>query len=223
MNEMYNVSNPKRREIDYRTMQLIVGVVAISLPVLTSLFSRIPLSSISASYYQAGWSQSIFIGFLFTIAAFMLGYNGVSHRQMVLSKVAAIAALCIVLFPCGCNGHHELVPRVHALAGASMFLILTYFSYAFYKRAMGKGHVNAKARATIYALCGSAMFLTILALSIDSLTGGHLAQRIPRLTFYAETICLFAFGISWLTASRILPVLTRRDERFSPLRAINPD
>jgi hypothetical protein len=217
------LSIPKRREIDYRTMQLIVGVVAMSLPVLTSLFSSKPLSSISASYYQVGWSQSIFIGFLFTIAAFMLAYNGVSRRQMMLSKVDAIAALCIVLFPCGCNGHHQLVPHVHALAGASMFLILTYFCYAFYKSAMGKGHAHAKARAIVYAVCGLAMILTILVLTIDSLTGGHLANRIPRLTFYAETICLVAFGISWLTASRILPVLTRRDERFSPLRASNPD
>ena len=214
---------PKRREIDYRTMRLIVGVVAMSLPILTSFFSSKPLSSISASYYQFGWSQSIFIGFLFIIAAFMFAYNGVSRRQMLLSKVDAIAALCIVLFPCGCNGHHELLPRVHALAGASMFLILTYFSYAFYKSAMRKGYANAKARATIYAACGLAMFLTILGLSIDSLIGGPLAERIPRLTFYAETICLIAFGVSWLTASRILPVLTRSDERFSPLRAVNPD
>jgi hypothetical protein len=214
---------PKRREIDYRSMRLIVGVVAISLPGLTSLFSSKPLSSISASYYEIGWSQSIFIGFLFALAAFMFAYNGVSQRQMVLSKVDAIAALCIVLFPCGCNGHHELVPRVHALSGALMFLILTYFCYAFYKSAMSKGHTNAKARATVYAVCGLAMFLTIMGLSIDSLVGGPLAKRIPRLTFYAETICLIAFGISWLTASRILPVLTRQDERFSPLRENNPD
>ena len=31
------------------------------------------------------------------------------------------------------------------------------------------------------------------------------------------TAGLIAFGISWLTASRILPVITSKEERFSPL------
>jgi len=48
---------------------------------------------ISASYYEGGWSQSIFIGFLFAIAALLLGYNGYSKTEMVLSKVAAFAGL----------------------------------------------------------------------------------------------------------------------------------
>jgi hypothetical protein len=33
---------------------------------------------------------------------------------------------------------------------------------------------------------------------------------------------LIAFGISWLTASRTIPGITRADERFSPLREDNP-
>ena len=72
---------PTRQEIDPRTLKLIVGLVAASLAGLTNVFAESPIASISASYYEAGWSQSIFIGFLFAIAAFLLAYNGLSLNR----------------------------------------------------------------------------------------------------------------------------------------------
>jgi len=213
---------PKRPEIDHRTIKLIVGLVAISLAGLTSAFSATALASISASYYEGGWSQSIFIGFLFAIAAFFVAYNGLSRADMVLSKVTAAAALCVALFPCECGGRPALAPYVHGGAATVMFLILTYFCYGFFQRAQCKGHPQAKVREAIYAACGIAILLSILALGFDKFAGGSLSQRIPRLVFYGESMALIAFGISWLTASRTLPLLTRRDERFSPFRESNP-
>ena len=217
------LSTPKRPEIDHRTIKLLVGVIAISLATLTNLFAHEPLPSISASYYEGGWSQGIFIGFLFAIAAFLLAYNGLSTSEMVLSKVASLAGLGIALYPCKCGDHHELVPYVHAICAAAMFLILAYFCYVFYQRALAKRHAQAKARAIIYALCGIAIALAILVLGYDGISGGVLTASIPRLTFYGERTGLMAFGISWLTASRVLPLITRPDERFSPLsdRAAN--
>jgi hypothetical protein len=216
------LSAPRHPEIDHRTLKLVVGVVAVSLAALTSLFASKPLTSISAAYYEVGWSQSIFTGFLFAIAAFLLAYNGVSRSEMLASKLAAAAALGVALFPCKCDTHVELVPGVHAISAAAMFLILAFFCLGFYRRARAKGHGQAKARAVIYALCGIAILAAILLLGFDGLSGGVLKGRIPRLTFYGEATGLVAFGISWLTASRALPLLTREDERFSPLRDVNP-
>jgi hypothetical protein len=214
---------PRRPEIDHRTIKLIVGLVALSLPGLTSFFARTAITSISASYYEDGWSQSIFIGFLFAIAAFLLAYNGLSRPEMVLSKVAAVAGLGVALFPCGCDSHVELIPYVHAASATTMFVILAYFCYGFFERARSKGHLEAKARATIYAVCGIAILLSIVVLACDNLFGHALRDRIPRLVFYGEATGLISFGISWLTASRVLPGLTRQDERFSPFRDHNPD
>jgi len=211
---------PTREEIDHRTIKLVVGVIAITLPLLTSFFAKAALTSISASYYEGGWSQSILIGFLFAIASFLLAYNGMSRAEMVASKVAAIAGLGIALFPCKCEEHIELVPYVHGISAAVMFLILTYFCYQFFRRARSKGHPQAKVRAAIYAVCAVVIFVSVVVLAIDRLWDGGLG--IPRLTFYGESAGLLAFGISWLTASRVLPVVTRQDERFSPLRAVNP-
>jgi len=216
------VTAPKRQEIDHRTIKLIVGLVAISLAGLTSVFASSPIPSISASYYEGGWAQTIFIGFLFAIAAFLLAYNGLTRWEMILSKVASIAALGVVLFPCECGNHPPLVPFIHGASAAVMFLILTFFCYAFYKRARQKGYPQAKFRAAVYAICGAAILLSILFVAADHLSHGALSQVIPRLVFYGEATGLVAFGISWLTASRTLPLVTRKDERFSPLRESNP-
>ncbi|SEM10045.1 hypothetical protein SAMN05518845_11666 [Variovorax sp. YR750] len=214
---------PKRAEIDHRTTKLIVGVVALSLAGLTSAFAKDAIDSISASYYQGGWSQAVFIGFLFAIAAFLLSYNGLTPSEMVLSKVAAIAALGVALFPCECKPHAALVPYVHGLSASVMFLILTYFCYAFYGRARDKHYPQADVRAAIYAICGLTIALSIAVLALDHFLGGAFSRAVPRLVFYGEAVGLIAFGISWLTASRTLPLITRKEERFSPMKAVNPD
>ena len=222
---MHMLPAPDRPEIDHRTLKLIVGVIALSLAGLTWLYAKTPITSISASYYEGGWSQSIFIGFLFAIAAFMLAYNGMSEREMILSKVASAAGLGVALFPCQCDGHTEVVPYVHGASASVMFFILTYFCYGFFHRAISKAskaHMQAGARAGIYALCGIAILVAILTLTVDHFSGHALSARMPRLTFWGETTALVAFGISWLVASRVMPVLTREDERFSPLREHNP-
>ncbi|HTS76350.1 MAG TPA: hypothetical protein VMG40_09115 [Bryobacteraceae bacterium] len=208
---------PARPEIDHRTMKLIVGVIALSLGNLTSFFTHSQITSISESYWEGGWAQSIFVGFLFAIAAFLLAYNGLSPVEMILSKVASAAGLAVALFPCGCDGHTETIPHVHYASAAVMFLILAYFCDVFYKRARGKGHTEANRRAFLYAVCGVAIIASILILVIDTISDGALSRAIPRLVFQCERAALVAFGISWLTASHILPVLTRKDERLSLL------
>ena len=135
------------------------------------------------------------------------------------SKVAAVGALGVALFPCSCGGHSETVPHVHFASAAVMFLILAYFCYMFYKRARGKGHTEANRRAFVYAASGLAIIASISALVIDTLSDEALTAAIPRLVYYCERASLVAFGVSWLTASRIFPFLTRSDERFSLLSA----
>jgi hypothetical protein len=209
------LSSPKRPEIDHRTIKLIVGLIALSLAGLTSFFAQTTLSSISAAYYEVGWSRNIFVGFLFAIAAFLLAYNGQSTREMLLSKLAACAALGVAMFPCKCGDHPEIIPGVHAVSAAVMFAILAFFCYGFFERARSKGHPQARLRAYIYAACGVTIVAAILTLAVDYLLHGRIGLKIFRLTFYGERAALIAFGVSWLTASRILPLITSKEERFS--------
>jgi len=209
------LSSPARGEIDEHTGKLIIGLIAIFLANLTSLFSETPLQSISASYHEGGWSRDIFVGSLFAIFAFLLAYNGRSTHQMVLSKIAAFAAIGVAMFPCNCGSHAEIIPYVHGTSAAVMFLILAIFCYLFFRRAWDKGHMQARFRAYIYAICGITIAASILIISIDNFSGGIISTRISRLTFYGERAGLIAFGIAWLSASRFLPLLTRKEERFS--------
>jgi hypothetical protein len=214
---------PKHEEIDHRPMKLIVGIIALGLPSLTSIFADSTIPSISASYYEGGWSQTIFIGFLFAIAAFLMAYNGVSRTEMILSKVASIAALGVALFPCECSVHVVLVANVHGVSAAVMFCILAFFCREFYRRACAKGYKEALRRARIYVICGVLIMIAIIALAFDYFSDGSLTQKIPRFVFYGEAIGLVAFGVSWLTASRTFPVITSEQERFHPLGDNNPD
>ena len=213
---------PKRHEIDHRTIKLVVGVIAIAIAPLTSVFASTRLESISASYYEGGWSQSIFIGFLFAIAAMLLAYNGYSKTEMILSKVAAGAGLGVALFPCKCDTHAERVPYAHAIFAAVMFLILAYFCVLFRRRAKAKAHAQANWRAMIYTACGVAIILAIVVLGVNAFANDAIRQVVPQVTLYGETVGLVAFGVAWLTASRVLPFITSADERFSPFRAHNP-
>lgn len=210
------LEQPRYQEIDHRTIKLLVGVIALTLANLTSFLAGVPLPSISASYYAGGWAQTIFVGFLFAIAAFMLAYNGQSRLEMVLSKLAAVAALGVALFPCRCGTHDEIIPHVHALAAAAMFMILAGFCLIFHARAVDKGWAQARWRAGIYVACGTVMLGAMGVLVADYWLHGSLGAAIPRLTFHGERAALMAFGVSWLTASRTLPGITRSDERFSP-------
>jgi len=208
-------SYSERLEINNYTIKLIVGLIAISLATLTSVFSEGAIESISASYHEGGWARDIFVGFLFALAAFLLAYNGHSRAQMLLSKVAAFAAMGIAMFPCKCEYHPEIIPYVHGVSAAVMFFVLAFFCYTFYLRALGKSGIRAKWRAAVYATCGIIIVASILILAIDHLFDGAISSRVARLTFYGESASLFAFGFAWLVASQFLPILSAPDERKS--------
>ncbi|HLL10411.1 MAG TPA: hypothetical protein VK570_05090 [Rubrivivax sp.] len=213
------MKEPVKEEINHQTIKLLVGVIALSLGSLTDLFADKPLSSISASYYEGGWSQTFFVGFLFAIAAFLMAYNGHSKKEMMLAKVAAVAAAGAAMFPCSCpeavgncRTDVALVPGVHGLSAAILFFILAAFCRLFYQRAGAKaklGNVEARCRQFVYVVCGVAILVSMAWIGLHAATGFFG----PRAVFYGETAALISFGISWLTASRALPLLAKPEER----------
>ncbi len=207
----------KLREIDDHVLKLIVGLIALSLANLTGWFSHDAIGSISAAYYEDGWARDFFIGFLFAISSFLFAYNGDGVTEMILSKIAALAALGVVLFPCRCGQPPNSTTYVHFTLAAIMFIVLAGLCSIFYKRAQAKGHRQAKWRSYIYGACAITIILVIAVLGIDNFTGQHLGSKLPRLTFYGERAGLIAFGISWLVASRAIPVITAPRERISLL------
>ncbi|HEX7649258.1 MAG TPA: hypothetical protein VF450_17810 [Noviherbaspirillum sp.] len=208
--------------IDQQTMRFIVGVIALSLPYLTNHFAMVGgprLCSISESYWRGDWPQTIFVGFLFAIASFLVAYNGSTWLEMVLSKAAAIAALGVAMFPCACTEKPEIIPHLHYVCAGAMFAVLSYFCWAFLIRAREKGHKQAIMRATIYALCGVTIVGCSLALAYNGLTQDSMTVEYPHFVYWGEAGGLWAFGISWLTASHVLPLVNARRERHYLFRS----
>jgi hypothetical protein len=188
----------------------------LSLAYLTSVLAVPPvIRSISESYYHGDNARNVLVGFLFAIAAFLFAYNGSRNLERYLSKVAAIAAICIAMFPCGCEVNHRIyntAAMIHLIAAAIMFSILAIFCRIFYQHAMAKGHVEARRRAGIYAMSG----LSIVAAMVVAVLGKNMAvlgQMFPNLIWWCEAVALVAFGVSWLTASHVLPVISSTWER----------
>lgn len=237
-----NISNrcPKtlKPEIDHHITRLVIGFIALLLPVLTSIFATEDLKSISAAYLEHGIASDIFVGFLFAIAALLLSYNGKTICELVLSKVAAIAAIGVAVVPCKCeqpickvNGDtaFNIFDNLHGAYALIMFLILAYFCYAFYQSAKNKVAKNkenkhsAKLRMRIYATSGCLILLSITTLLIDMLTECPTFQLMEeRLVFYLETLALIAFGISWLTASLTVPLVAHHSERCKVIPKSSP-
>ncbi len=212
------LKTPERREIDEHTGKLIVGIIALTLASIANFLSGGDLCSISESYHRGGLARDVFVGSLLAISAFLASYNGHDNKQMVLAKIAAIAAIGVALFPCECDWYPEVIPNVHGASAAIMFIVLAFFCKTFYDRAKDKiqEHPKAKRRCSIYAACAAAIVFSILILGVDGLFNNFIKDVIPNLTFIFEAVGLVAFGIAWLTASRILIGLTDPDERIRP-------
>ena len=213
------LSNPKRQEIDEHTGKLIVGIIAILLASTTDLLAGGGLESISESYHKDGLARDVFVGSLLAIAAFLASYNGYDKPQMFAAKIAALAAIGIALFPCLCPGSdHPRSSWIHGFSAVVMFLILAYFCITFYKRAKPKKdrHPKSRLRCLIYAACCSAIVFSILILGIDGVFDNFIKNEITNLTFIFEAVGLVAFGVAWLTASRVFAGITDPDERIRP-------
>lgn len=208
-----------REEINHHTMKLMVGLIALLLAGLTSTLSGGQIDAISDAYHVGGWARDVFIGSLSAIAAFLFSYNGFSRGEMWLSKLAALAAVGIALFPSPYPDFDEIVPHVHYISAAVMFISLAVFCLYFRRRARDKGHRQALWRSHIYEACALVIGACVGLLALHFMVDGFFTRRIPRFVFAAEAVALSAFALSWLTASLALPVITRPEERQRVLAA----
>lgn len=201
------------REIDFRTIKVLIGSIALFLGGATNYFAGGELTSISYSYCTGGRARDVFIGCLFAIAAFMWAHNGRSYLEKIMSKVASMAALGVALLPTACSEEPPISRHVwHLIFAATMFSVLAWFCYSFFKRSRKKKTVQAKFRSIIYAACGVGILGAMAAIGLHAI--GWLAPASARVVFYGEEAALILFGISWLTASHVLPLLNSESERF---------
>ena len=179
------------------------------------------LESISCYYYSG--AGAVYIGVISGLAFFLFGYRGYSRSQwpdILLSYIAAIAAVCVVLFPYRPgNGFKEPIwwsewmGDAHNYATAVLLACFAFFSLFRFTRST-KHDKDSRFRKRIYIICGVAMTISLIWALIELLQ--------DRPVFWPETSALFFFGVSWLTKGRA--VFTVKAAAFNiwhlPLRSI---
>lgn len=201
---------------DYRLLRLVIGLIALSLPVVVTVLAPEPLQSISASYHEGG--RDAFVGMLFAVGTLMLAYNGHSDRESIASKVAAVAAIVVAVFPTTCDDCKMDLTRsatIHFVAALVLFSILAYFCFGPFRRRIKDPDQGTKQqrRSGIYLTCGWLIVLSMVAIGLGKLLLVEQTYRQLRVTYFGEFTALVAFGLAWFVAGKVLSVLADPGER----------
>lgn len=216
-------NNSIRKSIfDYRTLRLMIGLIACLLPIVVSFFSSQTLTSISASYYTEG--RDWFVGLLFIVGSFLLAYNGHTRIQLVASKIAAFAAIGIAIFPTSCEKCEAgFISTLHYISAAILFSILAYFCLGpFRKKVRARNSNKQSRRNTIYLICGIVMIICMLGMAIANFAlPAEVVARL-RLIYWGEAIGLGSFGVAWFVSGKALPFFADPNERLKLEKALDP-
>jgi len=206
-----------------------LGYLGFFLPLLVYVVARwrpvgggpgwAPLDSISEYYYSG--AVAVLTGTLWAMAAFLFTYRGFDNPSrrwdLIIGKVASIAALSISLFPTTAldpfvaplwwRGWMESVHLASAALLFSCFVVYSLFLFPKSSRPMQKRDSQKRTRNAVYYFCGVGIVLALLWVVIARLMSGHI--------FFPESLALMLFGISWLTKGRALWTLRQLAHRLA--------
>ncbi len=186
----------------YLSLRKAVGWLGILLPLVLSLGAIMIFGensirhNISVYYYSR--MRDVFVGTLCAIALFLFFYKGYDKWDNRAANLAGLFALGIALFPTVPEGKYNISATIHFISAAGFFTILALMSLYFFTRTKPAPTRQKLIRNKIYIICGLIMAASAGAVPLFLL---FLRQKWPDSTFvfWAESVALVAFGISWLT------------------------
>ena len=204
--------------------RIIVGILAIILPVLTlayGLVSRRLMPTISEYYYTG--ARDAFEGTLCVTGFFLVTYKGPYPREAILTAICGIAGLMVALFPCYTAVVFDppLPARVgllnlpvmmsntaHITSAACFFILLGVNCLAFcFDDPVGTNVIpglrNGESTASriVYVVCAILIFGSVIALAILSRWPAS-EEGIWR--WFCETVALVAFSVSWFAKGKAI-------------------
>jgi len=187
----------------YLSLRKTVGWIGILLPFVLSLGVMLGpgneeiISSISHYYYTM--MGDVFVGSLCAVALFMFFYCGYSKEDDWTGNIAAVSAIGVALFPTTEGFPTEAIGKVHFAFATLFFLALAYYSlFLFTKTKPDEAPTDEKLmRNKIYIFCGIVMLVCLGAITIYAILVENTTET--RFIFWAESIALVVFGISWMT------------------------
>jgi len=191
-----------RHTYSYLALRKAVGWIGILLPFTLMLgvfliFKGEIIQESISHYYHTGMSD-VFVGALCAVALFMFFYSGYDKWDDWAGNVAAIFAIGVAWFPTTEVGASDLTGKIHFTCAALFFLTLAIFSLFLFTRKGLNPTPQKLTRNKIYIICGIIMIACLVAIVIY-LNFIHNDNHGYSFVFWAETVALVAFGVSWLT------------------------
>lgn len=215
----------------YLLIRTVVGFIGILLPIVLIIGEWLFLrggvhvrGSLSAYYHSS--MRDLFVASLcvtgFLLITYMAGER--NTRDFRYSLIAGMAVLGVVVFPTGRPGlpndaprcgttpmaagcspvqqqlGEELTAGIHFVCAAVFIVGLARIAYLFARRDQRRNHEDKM--ALVQRIC----MWVILAAIVAVVAGELLDVTIWELTplYIGEVVCVWAFGVSWLLASRDL-------------------
>jgi drug/metabolite transporter (DMT)-like permease len=185
----------------YLALRKAVGWTGILLPVVllagNSLIfgGRFPEQSISLYYHTP--MRDVLTGGLCAVALFLFFYAGHNRLDNYTGDLAALFAIIVAWFPASEPGVGGVINAIHFIAAALFFITLSCFSLFLFTRSDGNPTPEKYIRNIVYIICGIVMIACMLLMLAYFIITGH--SGTSPVIFWAETVALISFGVSWLT------------------------
>lgn len=218
--------------ISYLTVRRAVGILGMALPVILLLGTCLvnfpcPFQKSISDYYYTNMG-SVFSGILCAVAIFLFTYKGFDNDKRFLqvlndnrvTNIAAICALLVAFFPDGSiyTPTNIALPItkitvnvIHYSAASLLFFLLGAMSFVFFSAHAKDVTKQKEKRNRVYKACGIIIWISIAIIFFIQVSQWYGLKKplvntwiicYNKLIF--ESICLIAFGFSWLVKGETL-------------------
>ena len=191
-----------RHTYSYLALRKAVGWIGILLPFILMfgvflIFKGEIIQESISHYYHTGMGD-VFVGALCAVALFLFFYSGHDKWDDRAGNIAGLFAIGVAWFPATEVGQSDLTGIIHFTFAALFFLTLALFSLFLFTRKGPNPTTQKLTRNKIYVICGLVMIACLVAIVIYL---NFIQNENPESSFvyWAETVALIAFGVSWLT------------------------
>jgi hypothetical protein len=205
--------------MSYLTQRLLIGVLAVLLPVAVVIVNWLMgygvEPSISGYYYTP--MRNIFIGTLCAIGVFLITYDGYDLPDRLITDLAGLCTICLSFFPTvpgsGATARQVIIGDIHLGFAGGAFIALAVMSFRFAKREptpaglplwqrikFAFGFTEPGDSATpawelrTYRLAGLVLLIGIVA--------AVLLSSINYSLLVIEWVMLSSFGVAWFVKGR---------------------
>lgn len=191
----------------YLALRKAVGWIGILLPfaLMSGLCLFFPddriLESVSQYYYSG--MRDVLVGSLCAVALFLFFYRGYDNWGKVnwdklITTTCGFLAIGIAFFPGTKEETKDWIVTVHRICAISFFSLLACYSYFVFTRKGSDPTKQKLIRNKIFRICGIVMAVSLIAVCLYY-KFIHTESSKSTFVFWAETIALGSFGVSWLT------------------------